>query len=124
MLVGAHGAYLNGWRNASPGFAPGGDAEDEQALIWANAMTGVADDLLRPHRSPSDDAEGDLASSPVGSPVSKPRVLDGGDVRRRRAGCVPSPHHRPHHGGPTWQSWPTGQRTPQRSAHSRSRLPS
>jgi hypothetical protein len=35
------------------------DAEDEQALIWANAMTGVADDLLWPHRSPSDDAEGE-----------------------------------------------------------------
>jgi hypothetical protein len=34
MLVGAHGAYLNGWRNASPGFAPW-DAEDEQALISA-----------------------------------------------------------------------------------------
>ena len=59
------------------------DAEDEQALISANAMTGVADDLLWPHRSPSDDAEGDLASSPVGNPVSKPRVLDGGDAETR-----------------------------------------
>jgi hypothetical protein len=43
------------------------DAEDEQALISANAMTGVADDLLWPHRSPSDDAEcqGRLKVDPV-----------------------------------------------------------
>ena len=36
----------------------------------------------------------------MSNPVSKPRGLDGGDVRTRRAGCVPSPHHRPHQGGP------------------------
>jgi hypothetical protein len=62
--------------------------------------TGVTDDLLWPHRSPSDDAKEDSASSPVSNPVSKPRVLDGGDVRTRRAGYVPSPHHRPHQGEP------------------------
>jgi hypothetical protein len=33
MLVGPHGAYLNGWRNASRHCAP--DAEDEQALMSA-----------------------------------------------------------------------------------------
>jgi hypothetical protein len=48
--------------------------------------------------------EGRLSGQPGDNPVSKPRVLDGGDMRTRRAGYVPSPRYRPHHGGPTWQS--------------------
>ena len=66
---------------------------------------------------------GRTRAGPVSSPVSKPRVLDGRYLRTRRAGCVPSPHHRPHQGGPTWQSWPKGQRATQRSVRSRSRSP-
>ena len=51
--------------------------------------------LVASRALPSDRAKGGTRARPSELPREQPRVLDGGDVRTRRAGSVSSPHHRP-----------------------------
>jgi hypothetical protein len=77
--------YTGSRRGDPPGARPVRTPAADRARLFSAVYgtTGVTDDLLWPHSAPSDDAKGDSASSPVSNPVSKPRVLDGGDAETR-----------------------------------------